>query len=439
MKKLIEIFVRFPFYANLILVFFIIVGGISLASMKKSFFPERESHYINVSVYYPGASPTEMEEGVTSRIEEAVRAIPGIYEINSISSENNSKVTIEIEPRYDIDEALIEVKNAVDGISSFPTAAERPIVAKSRTTSPAARLLVTGDVDLMTLKSYAQQIEEDFLSSGYMSQVSISGFPDLEISVEAHEEDMLRYGFTFDDLQNAISNNNRDVSGGQLRSMDEELLIRLRSRSSDPNKIGNIILRAEPDGSIIRIRDVAEVKMKFSDVPSKALENGNPVINLRVNKLITEDLDAIDKYIKSYVKDFNHQNYGVKLVLSRSFLDILKTRLALLYTNGGQGLILVVLILGIMLSTRLSLWVAWGIPSSFLGMFIIVNAMGITINMMSLFGMILVIGILVDDGIVIGENIFQHFEKGKSPMRLHRCLQPLLHSRPLFLLPAAWK
>jgi len=417
MKKLIEIFVRFPFYANLILIFFVIVGGISLYSMKKSFFPERESHFINVSVFYPGASPVEMEEGITSRIEEAVRAIPGIYEITSVSSENSARVTIEIEPSYDIDEALIEVKNAVDGISALPTAAERPIVAKTRTTSPAARLLVTGDVDLMTLKSYAQQVEEDFLSSGLMSQVSISGFPALEISVEAHEEDMLRYGFTFNDLQSAISNNNRDISGGQIRSQDEELLIRLRSRSSDPNKIGNIILRGDPDGSIIRIRDVAEVKMKFSDVPNKALEFGNPVINLRVNKLITEDLDEIDKYVKEYVQDFNSKNYGVELILQRSYLDVLKTRLALLYTNGGQGLILVVLILGIMLSTRLSLWVAWGIPASFLGMFVVVNAMGITINMMSLFGMILVIGILVDDGIVIGENIFQHFERGKSPMR----------------------
>ena len=417
MKKLIEIFVRFPFYANLILVFFIVVGGISLYSMKKSFFPERESHYISVRVAYPGASPVEMEEGVTSRIEEAVRAIPGIYEINSVSSENSTRVTIEIEPSYDIDEALIEVKNAVDGISALPSAAERPIVAKSRTTSPAARLLVTGKVDLMTLKSYAQQIEEDFLASGYMSQVSIYGFPSLEISVEAHEEDMLRYGFTFNDLQNAIANNNRDVSGGQLRSEEEELLIRLRSRSSDPNKIGNIILRAAPDGSIIRIRDIAEVKMKFSDVPNKAIEKGNPVISMRVDKLITEDLDEIDKYIKEYVQTFNDKNYGVELILSRSFLDVLKTRLALLYTNGGQGLVLVVLILGVMLSTRLSLWVAFGIPASFLGMFIIVNMMGVTINMMSLFGMILVIGILVDDGIVIGENIFQHFERGKSPMR----------------------
>lgn len=417
MKKAVELFVKFPFYANLIIVFLLIVGGISMFSMKKSFFPERESRFLSVSVFYPGASPVEMEEGVTSRIEEAVRGIPGIYEINSVSSENSARVNIEIMPRYDIDEALIEVKNAVDGISSFPSAAERPIVSKNRTTSPAMRLIITGDVDLLTLKSYAQQVEEDFLSSGFMSQVSIYGYPQLEISVEAREDQLLRYGFTFNDLQNAISQNNRDVSGGQIRSMDEELLIRLRSRSADPNKIGNIILRANPDGSIIRIRDVAEVKKKFSDIPNKAFEKGKPLINMSVMKLISEDLDEINDYIKDYVVDFNQHNSGVELKISRSYREILGMRLDLLLTNGGQGLLLVVLILGIMLSTRLSLWVAWGIPSSFLAMFIVANLLGVTINMMSLFGMILVIGILVDDGIVIGENIFQHFEMGKTPMR----------------------
>ena len=138
MKKAVELFVRFPFYANLSILFLLVVGGLSMASMKKSFFPERESHILSVSVFYPGASPVEMEEGVTSRIEEAVRAIPGIYEINSVSAENSARVTIEIEPSYDIDEALIEVKNAVDGISALPTAAERPIVSKRRTTSPAS-------------------------------------------------------------------------------------------------------------------------------------------------------------------------------------------------------------------------------------------------------------------------------------------------------------
>ncbi|MCW3807103.1 efflux RND transporter permease subunit [Plebeiibacterium marinum] len=417
MKKIVEVFVRFPFYANLIIIVFLVLGTMSLVSMKKSFFPERESHIIRISVFYPGASPVEMEEGVTSRIEEAVRAIPGIYEINSVSSENSSRVTIEIEPDYDIDEALTEVKNAVDGVSSLPSAAERPIVSKSRTTSPAARLAVTGDVDLMTLKSYAQQVEEDFLASGFMSQVSLSGFPSMEISVEASEEEMLRYGFTFNDLQNAITNNNQDVSGGQLRSQEEEMLIRLRSRSADPDKIGNIILRANTDGSVIRIRDIASVKIKFSDVPNKTIEKGNPLIRIMVMKLITEDLDEIDEYLREYVEEFNTQNNGVELMLSRSFLDILHSRLDLLYKNGGQGLILVILILSLMLSVRLSLWVAWGIPASFLGMFIIVNMMGVTINMISLFGMILVIGILVDDGIVIGENIFQHFEQGKNPRR----------------------
>lgn len=418
MRKLVEIFVRFPFYANLIILFLVVVGGYSMITMKKSFFPERPSRMLFVTVFYPGASPVEMEEGVTSRIEEAVRAIPGIYEITSTSSENSSSVTIEIMPGYDIDEALIEVKNAVDGISSFPTAAERPIVFKSRTTSPAMRLLVTGDVDLLTLKEYAQQVEEEFLSSGIISQVSISGYPPLEISVEAKEEDLLRYGITFNELQSAISQNNRDVSGGQLRSTEEELLIRLRSRSADPNKIGDIVLRANPDGSIIRIRDVALVKKKFSDTPNKALENGKPLISMTVMKLITEDLSEIDKYIRQYVKDFNEENPSVDLVIQRSYLEILGQRLSLLYNNGGTGLILVVLALGLMLSTRLSLWVAWGIPASFLAMFIVANNfMGITINLMSLFGMILVIGILVDDGIVIGENIFQHFERGKGPMQ----------------------
>ncbi len=417
MKKAIELFVRYPFYANLIIVFLLVVGGYSLFSMKMSSFPERPSRYIYVTVSYPGASPIEMEEGITSRIEEAVRAIPGIYELNSSSSENSTSVSIEILPGYDIDEALIEVKNAVDGISSFPSAAERPIVYKRRTTSPAMRILVTGDVGLQTLKTYAQKIEEDFLASGVVSQVTISGYPDLEISVEAKEDDLMRYGITFSEIANAISNNNQDVSGGQIRSMEEELLVRLRSRSADPNKIGDIILRANDDGSVIRIRDIAVVKKKFSDTPRKVLKKGKPVVYINIQKLITEDLVEITKYVNDYVEDFNKKTPGVKIEIFRSFLEVLMSRLELLYVNGGQGLLLVVLVLGLMLSTRLSLWVAWGIPSSFLGMFIVANMMGITINMMSLFGMILVIGILVDDGIVIGENIFQHFEMGKSPMR----------------------
>ncbi len=417
MRKLVEIFVRFPFYANLIILVLVVAGFLSLISMKKSFFPEVKSKFIFVTVFYPGASPVEMEEGVTSRIEEAVRGIVGIREITSTSSEDMTRVSIETTGEYDIDETLMDVKNAVDGISSFPTAAERPIVFKQRTSSRAMFLRVTGDVDLLTLKNYAQQIEEDFLASGVISQVQLSGFPPLEISVEAKEETLLRYGITFDQLSQAISSNNRDVSGGLIRSKEEELLIRLRSRSSDANKIGNIVLRANPDGSLIRIRDVAEVKKKFADVANKVLIKGKPMVSISVSKLIVEDLEEITEYVENYIEEFNARNLGVKLETSFAFLEVLKSRLKLLYQNGGVGLLLVILTLAVMLSFRLSLWVAWGIPSAFLAMFIIANIMGVTINMISLFGMILVIGILVDDGIVIGENIFQHFEAGKGPMR----------------------
>src|SRR6056297_1651531 len=269
MKKLIERFVEYPIYANLIIAFVLLAGGISLLSMNKAFFPERESRIITVSVYYPGASPQEMEEGVTTRVEEAIRGIIGIKEITSTSVENSSRITIETTGEYPIDEILMEVKNAVDGISALPSAAERPIVAKQRSRSPGVRMsLVASDgseVDLMTLKDHAQRIEEDLYSSGEMSQISISGFPPPEISVEVKEEVLLRHNLTFNDIIKAIQSNNRDISGGEIKSEVEELLIRLRSRSTDPNKIGNIIILGQADGSFIRVRDVASVKKKFAD------------------------------------------------------------------------------------------------------------------------------------------------------------------------------
>lgn len=421
MKKLIEQFVAYPIYANLLIIFVLLAGGIAMLHMNKAFFPETESRMITVSVSYPGASPVEMEEGVTSRIEEAIRGIIGIKEINSTSVENSARVTIETTGAYNINETLQEVKNAVDGISSLPTAAERPIVAKQRSRAMALNLNVVGveghDVDLMTLKKYAQRVEEDFLNSGVMSQITLSGYPQLEISVEITENDLLRHNLTFDQIIRAIQNNNQDVSGGQIRSDDEELLIRLRSRSADPDKIGDIILTANSDGSFLRIRDVALVKKKFAENSNKSWINGQPAVSINIEKLPEEDLEEITDFARDYMEVFNAKDLGVKIVTSRAYLDVLNTRLALLTNNGMIGLILVIIALGLFLSFRLSLWVAFGIPFSFLAMFIMAYFVGITLNMMSIFGMILVIGILVDDGIVIAENIYLHFEMGKKPMK----------------------
>ncbi len=417
MKKLVSTFIKYPFYANIFIATFVLFGGYSLMNLKKSFFPERSSRFINVTVAYPGASPKEMEESITSRIEEAVRGIVGIKEFTSTSSENFSRVRIEILTSYDIDDVLRDVKNAVDGISSLPIDAERPIVFKKREITKVANMGLSGDVSLETLKKHAMEIEHDFLNSGKVTQLSISGYPPLEISVEVSEETLLRYNLTFKDIINAIAMNNIDVSAGTIRSDDEEILIRARNRSVDANAIGEIILRGNDDGSFLRIRDIGSVKKKFSELSNNSYMNGKVAIYFTINKLADEDLEEISTYLRAYAEEFNKKHEGISLEITFDFLSLLKSRLDLLYNNGGMGLFLVVISLAMFLSFRLSLWVAWGIPSSFLGMFIAANLAGVTINMISLFGMILVIGILVDDGIVIGENIFSHFEKGKNPKR----------------------
>ncbi|WP_372753105.1 efflux RND transporter permease subunit [Labilibaculum sp.] len=417
MRTIISQFVRYPFYGKMIIALMIIAGGVSLAYMKKSFFPETESKIITVSMVFPGASPKEVEEGITSRIEDAVRGIVGIKEMNSVSSEGFSQLTITTTGDYDLDETLADVKNSVDGIPSFPSGAEKAVIAKQRATTPAVRLSVSGDVDLIHLKKYADIIYDDLMRSKLMSQITLSGFPSLELSVEVEEENLRRYNLTFSEISAAIANNNIDISGGTIKNQVEEILIRSRNRSVDPDIIGEIILKANPDGSYLRISDVANIHFQFQDVPNSTYINRNPAISIFVNKLNEEDLEEISDYCNQYAKEFNAEHDDVRLEIGFDFISLLQSRLSLLYKNGGYGLLLVVIALALFLSFRLALWVAWGIPASFLGMFIIANLMGVTINMISLFGMILIIGILVDDGIVIGENIYSHFEKGKSPRR----------------------
>src|SRR6056297_3440729 len=280
MRRLIQQFVQFPFYANIIIAVLLLAGSFGYLTMKKSFFPERTSREITISVFYPGASPEQMEEEVTTRIEQAIRGIVGIKEFTSTSSENFSRVQITTTGEYDLDETLMEVKNAVDGISSFPTAAERPIVYKRRSVSQAMFLSLYGDADVFTLKKYADRIEDDFLSSGVISQMGIFGYPELEISVEISEDDLMRYQLTMTDIVNAIGSTNRDIAAGMIKSPEEEILIRVRNRSVDPNEIGDIILTAGEAGNYIRIRDVAEIKTKFQDVPIEYTLNRKKAVSL---------------------------------------------------------------------------------------------------------------------------------------------------------------
>lgn len=416
-KSLVEYFVKFPILANIIIALTLIGGVVSLVNTNKSFFPTRPDKNINIQVAYPGASPEEMEEGVTLKIEEALNSIAGIDEIISTSSENSANITIVTLESYDIDEVYTDVKNAVDGISAFPVSAEKPIIFKQRQRSTAQWLGLTGDVDLKTLEMYSDDIKDDLLASGVISQVNINGLSPLEISIEVSEDDLKRFGITFDEVANSVRLNNRDISAGSIKSSNEEILIRSKAKETDAALIGEIIVRSNPDGSNLLLKDIATIKEQFADQPNKALLNGKRAVFIEVQKLEDEDLQVISDFVNNYVEEFNATHSGVNLELTWDFMSMLNQRLDLLTNNGMIGLLLVLIALGTFLSLRLSFWVAWGIPSSFLGMFIFGAFVGLTINMISLFGMILVIGILVDDGIVIAENIYTHFEKHKNPVK----------------------
>jgi len=356
-----------------------------------------------------------MEEGVTIKIEESLKGLEGIEEVTSTSSENFASISIRSHSGYDLDELTTEVKNAVDRINAFPVSAEKPIIFKQKMTSMAAYMGIRGNVSLLELKKAAEQVEDDFLKSGIISQVRLSGFSDLEISIEVREQDLRRYNLTFAEVANAVRMNNRDVSGGSIKTLNEEIKIRANAKEFDPSILDEIVVRANPDGTKLLLGKIADVNLQFADVPSKYYSNGQRAINILVQKLPDEDIEEISKFLSDYKGKFNARHTNMEIITGFDFNTMLEDRLELLLRNFGVGLFLVLFTLGFFLSLRLSLWVAAGIPISFCAMFIIGDAAGITINMLTLTGMLLVVGILVDDGIVIAENIFTHFKNGKKP------------------------
>jgi len=419
MKKIISLFVKYPFYGKMVILVLILLGGISLMNMRKATFPLVESKVISVSVSYPGATPKEMDEGVTALVENSIRGISGIKEFTSKSREGSASITITALNGYDMDELLSDVKNSVDGISNFPAGAEKPIVAKNKAKDIAMFMSLSSESDdLLELNNMANRIEDDFLASGGISQITIMGVPNnLEIAIELDETQMRRYDLTFTEIQNAISSSNIDISGGTIRNPREQIKVISRNRSVDPEDIKQIVVKANANGHLITVGDIATVSMQTPEDPTNGYIDKKVSVTFMVQKLASEDLEAISNFSNAYIDDFNAKHDDFELSVNMDFLELIDGQLSILINNGILGVFLVILLLSLLLNIRLSLWVAWGIPASFLGMFIVASISGVTINMISLFGMILIIGILVDDGVVIGENIFTHFEMGKSPRR----------------------
>jgi multidrug efflux pump subunit AcrB len=418
MKKIITYFIKDPVAVNVIIFAVFIFGLLGILALKSSFFPLVDSQNISIRLTYPGASPREMEEGVVLKIEDNLRGLIGIDRVTSISSENSATVNVETIKGFDIDVVLADVKNAVDRVPSFPSGMEPPVVSKVESRRQTISFSVSGEgIDLSTLKQIARSIENDLRALEGISQVNITGFPAEEIEIAVRENDLRAYNITFQQVASAISNSNILTTGGRVKTDAEEYLIRANNRSYYADELDFIVVRADGNGRVIRLKDVATIRDKWSETPDRQYYNGKESIQVQVQSTNSEDLITSAEKVKEYIDLYNAEHDNVELDVISDSSVTLTERTKLLMNNGGVGILLVLLLLSLFLKPRLAFWVAFGLPVSFLGMFIFVADAGVTINVLSLFGMIIVIGILVDDGIVIGENIYHHYEKGKSPIR----------------------
>jgi multidrug efflux pump subunit AcrB len=418
MRNIITYFIKFPVAVNIFILAFIGFGLAGALSMKSSFFPLVESRNISINLTYPGASPEEMEEGIVLKIEDNLKGIVGIDRVTSVSRENSASINIEIVKGKNIDVVLSDVKNAVDRVPSFPSGMEPPIIAKIENIRPTISFTISGEnISLATLKQYARNIENELRTIDGISQVRLSGFPEQEIEIAVRQNDLLAYNLSFEEVANAVSKSNLLISGGNIKTDEEDYLIRARNKNYFGNEFVNLVVRADASGNIIRLSDIADVTDTWSENPDRLYFNGKKSIDITVSNTNSEDLLSTAESVNKYIEKFNQQHDTVQLDVSSDNSTTLNQRTELLIKNAAMGIILVLFFLALFLNVRLALWVAVGIPISFFGMFIFAAYFGVTINVLSLFGMIIVIGILVDDGIVIGENIYHHYEKGKTPIR----------------------
>ena len=413
MKNIISYFIKYPITANLLMFLIFVFGIVGLTSLRSTFFPEMSSRLISIQAVSAGLSPLEVEESITKKIEYKLESVSGVKDITSSSLENISSIYVEMERGANMYVGLQNINNAVDQVN-FGVDVEEIFIRKREFVMPTISFSISSDYDLTYLKTQIDQIEDELKSVDGISEVSVTGLPEKEIEISVTEDRLLAYNLSMEEINNAVLRNNINLTGGKIEVNGTQYLLRANNKSSVSRDIGNIVVRVNENGSPLYLKDVANIIDTWSESSIKRYRNNKRSINIIVSNTETQDILFIADYIKSYVDDLNKNNENIEAKILFDASNPLKQRIELLSKNGIIGFFLVLLFLTMFLHPRVSFWVALSIPISFLGMFFLAPSAPITINMMTMYAMILVIGILVDDGIIIGENIIRKFEGGLS-------------------------
>lgn len=399
--------------ANILMVLIMAAGLLAIFTAKLEVFPELSLDMINISVPYRGASPADVEEGVLLRVEESLAAVEGIKRMTSTAGEGIGSTLVEVEEYADVTEVIDEIKAAVGTITTFPKETEKPIISEIKTRHKVISIVIFGDVTEKTLRKLADQIRDDLTMMENISQVNIAGVRPYEISIEVSEENLRRYNLSFDQVSRAVSNSSLDIPAGSVKTTGGEILIRTKGQRYYGPEFENIIVLTRNDGTKVRLSDIAKVKDDFEDIDLYTRFDGKRAAFVQVSRIGEQDALDIVGTVKKYIsRKEQSMPDGVSLALWEDDTLILKARMNLLKKNAFIGLALVFLCLTLFLNIRLAFWTMMGIPISFLGAFWLLPHFDVTINMISLFAFIMSLGIVVDDAIVVGENIFVYRQQG---------------------------
>ncbi len=404
--------------ANL-LMFVVLLGGVlSMLQMRQEFFPEIRTGLITVQVLYPGASPEEVEGGVVVRIEEAIAGIEGIKQIRSMAAESQGTVMAELEEYVDGRRVLDDIETAVNRIETFPRDIEEPIIGEVLARIQVLDVVLHGEVPERTLKELAERIRNELTAMENISQVDLSGVRRYEISIEVSKEVLRRHGLTFEQVATVVRQSSLDLPSGSIETGGEEILVRTKGQRYRGQEFGDVILMTRHDGTVLRIADVARVIDGFEDSEIVTLFDGKPAAILKVFRVGEQDALEVAATVKRYVEERREGlPAGVSIDIWSDHSVFLEERISLLVRNGYIGLVLVFLCLSLFLTPKLAFWTTMGIPISFMGAFWLLPHFDVTINMISLFALIVVLGVVVDDAIVVGENVFAYRQQGMEPVK----------------------
>ena len=398
-----------------ILMLILIVGGLLMGkSIKQEVFPDIDLDMISITVPFPGASPSEVEEGIILPIENAVSAVENIKRVKSTARESSGSVILEVVEGADTKNVLNEVKSEVDRIITFPENAEKPVVSQVTTRSEVIKFAIFGDVTERAIFEQAELIRDELLTKPNITQAEITAVRPPEISIEISEENLRRYNLTLHQVAGIIRRASLDLPGGSVKTSGGEILIRTNEKKHFGQEFESVVVLSKPSGEKVLLSDIARINDGFLEADYRNSFDGKPAAMINVYRIGNQTPKSISRTVRDYIADSSDKLPNtMEIAVWEDRSEILTGRMELLINNGLLGIFLVLLVLALFLEIRLAMWVAVGIAISFTGTFLFMPVFNASINMISLFGFLIVLGIVVDDAIIIGENIFVHYRAGK--------------------------